>query len=318
MTWSVEMDPVDRAAADWFARLEDSTVSLDEVTAWQCWMRADPHHAAAFARMESTWHAIGGLSPQRIEAASAPEKPRFAKFALAASVVAAICALAWGSYWLLAARHPTLSTGVGENRELRLADGSRVTLGGHTKLVLHFNDRQRLVRIARGEALFSVAKDVTRPFEVQAGLTTITAIGTEFNVRRGEERVVVAVVEGRVAVARSEGMRSQAPIQLDAGQQTRVDKSGITIATRLSDPMSAVSWREGLLSFQSEPLRYVVEDVNRYAAKPIFIEDPRIAELRITGTVVNDNLSEWIGSLEKAFMLHAVEERDRIVLTSAR
>jgi hypothetical protein len=56
---------------------------------------------------------------------------------------------------------------------------------------------------------------------------------------------------------------------------------------------------------------------NPYAPKPIVVADDRIGSLRITGTVVDDNVQEWVASLENAFPLRAVEEQERILLTPA-
>lgn len=58
----------------------------------------------------------------------------------------------------------------------------------------------RTIRIDSGEAFFEVAKDSQRPFVVHAADTAITAIGTQFNVRRAAGQVVVAVAEGVVQV----------------------------------------------------------------------------------------------------------------------
>jgi ferric-dicitrate binding protein FerR (iron transport regulator) len=54
--------------------------------------------------------------------------------------------------------------------------------------------------------------------------------------------------------------------------------------------------------------------VNRYAAKPIVLEGESLGALEITGTVERENISGWVGSLERAFDLQAIEEDDRIVI----
>jgi transmembrane sensor len=169
--------------------------------------------------------------------------------------------------------------------------------------------------------LFAVAKDAHRPFQVQAGKATVTAVGTAFNVRRAVDRTVVAVIEGRVRVEparaalpwlRDGGKPAQ--LQLDAGEQTTINQDGLRPVMRLANPGTATAWRRGMLSFQQEPLRYVLDDVNRYAAKPIVAEDDSIREILVTGTLMSDNVEEWIGSLESAFNLKAVEEPKRILL----
>jgi ferric-dicitrate binding protein FerR (iron transport regulator) len=58
----------------------------------------------------------------------------------------------------------------------------------------------------------------------------------------------------------------------------------------------------------------VLEDVNRYAPKPIVLQGDALGALVITGTVERANIAGWVGSLERAFDLQATEEADRIVI----
>jgi ferric-dicitrate binding protein FerR (iron transport regulator) len=99
-----------------------------------------------------------------------------------------------------------------------------------------------------------------------------------------------------------------------AGQQTLVDGSGVESTERLTDTSVVTGWQTGHLAFESEQLRYVLDAVNRYAPKPIVVEDESVANLRITGTVSSRNVGGWIVSLESALPLRAVETPSRIVL----
>jgi transmembrane sensor len=105
------------------------------------------------------------------------------------------------------------------------------------------------------------------------------------------------------------------PVKVEAGQQAVVVDVGLEKPPAPADWQTATAWQTGRLAFQGEPLRYVLADVNRYAAKPIVLEDESIGSLSITGTVAGDNTSEWIASLESAFGLIARQESDRIVLS---
>ena len=80
----------------------------------------------------------------------------------------------------------------------------------------------------------------------------------------------------------------------------------------------SIAWRSGQLIFREEPLRYAVEDVNRYSSKPIVLADERIGDIRISGTVLDRGVPGWLDSLESAFGLEAREEEERIVLERAR
>jgi transmembrane sensor len=97
------------------------------------------------------------------------------------------------------------STGPSEHRLIELPDGSSVTLGARTELSTHYTASRRVIFLERGEAWFAVAHNPTRPFTVLAGGGAITAIGTQFDVRReldaaGADRVIVTVDNGTVEV----------------------------------------------------------------------------------------------------------------------
>jgi transmembrane sensor len=354
-----ERDAIHEIAADWFARLQDPSLSMDDTVSWQSWMSADARHAQAFHRIEETWQRFRGmprpaLTGTRILAADrydgsmavsdyAPtltlprtrgrERNFVGKFALAASVAAMLLCASLAAYWLGArssielAGSTAFETAVGENRTVHLQDGSSVALGGHTRVEVKLDAHTRRLTLARGEAFFTVAKDAARPFSVRAGSATLTALGTAFNVRRADDRVVIAVVEGRVLVEpklpviqqlpllRETASKRRRPRPLEAGSQATVDGAGVELAIALMDSAAATAWQTGRLSFEREPLRYVLEDVNRYAAKPVVIGDDTVGELKITGTVLNDNIEGWVSSLESAFGLNAVEEPTRILLT---
>jgi transmembrane sensor len=184
--------------------------------------------------------------------------------------------------------------------------------------------RARAITLSKGEALFTVAKDAIRPFRVRVGDATIVALGTAFDVQLGSDRAIVSVTEGRVLVepvahflpvsVLQEFRPKLRTVHVDAGQQTIAWSAGIEEPTEVEDPAAATAWRTGRLAFRLQPLRYVLEDVNRYAQKPIVLADPNLGSIVITGTVERDRIPGWVSSLERDFDLEATEESDRIVL----
>lgn len=311
-----EMDPSHQAAAEWLVRLQDRNVSLEDTLEWQQWMTADACHAAAFERMEAVWEEPWEILQPKASIGNSGSRRAVYRWAIAASVAA----VAIASGWLLNhAASNDLQTRVGETHSTRLSDGSMVTLGGDTRLKISFDDKARRIELTHGEALFKVAKDPARPFAVRAGNATVTAVGTEFNVRKNGDRAVVSVTEGRVVVVPTAlPTSSRQAVRLDAGQQTIVDRHGEKSTENLSDAGAATAWQSGRLVFRREPLRYVIEDVNRYSPKPIVLDDSTIGDIRITGTVLSGSVDGWVESLENAFALQAMEESERIVISRKR
>jgi transmembrane sensor len=335
MPLSIERDPVYLAAADWFVRLQSTEVTLEETLEWQTWLHRDPSNARAFARIEEISHALRDVpAPAAVPAralardrydASVPIgdwKPRrrsWAALGIAASFVIGALTLI---FWKSSAEIAIFETAVGENSSVALEDGSVIALGGDTRIEVRLSENLRAVELTKGEALFKVAKDSARPFKVRAGDATITAVGTEFNVERDSDRAVVSVTEGRVVVKPVDGLlpvsllREFKPklrsVHVNAGQQTTAGSAGIEEPTKMEDP--ATGWQIGHLAFRLQPLRYVLEDVNRYAHKPIVLESESMGALVITGTVERENIGGWVRSLERAFDLRATEEADQIIL----
>jgi transmembrane sensor len=123
---------------------------------------------------------------------------RFRRYFLAASVVVAMfggTALYWFEY-----QRGVYATDIGEQRSIRLDDGSTVELNARSKIRVALHEHERDVVLIEGQALFQVAKDHARPFVVHSGDTSVLAVGTEFDVYRHHSGTTVTVVEGRVAV----------------------------------------------------------------------------------------------------------------------
>lgn len=337
----IERDPAYLAAADWFVRLQGTGVSVDDTLAWQVWLNESPKNAQAFARIEELSQLLRNvpvppavpvdeLARDRYDGSTplkdwkeprTPPRPwiTLALAALLAGIAFTLATLFWHQ-----PPASTFSTTVGQNRNITLGDGSTVALGGDTRIEVASSSRVRAIRLTRGEALFKVAKDPGRPFKVRVGDATIVALGTAFDVQLGSDRAIVSVTEGRVLVEPAarflpvsvlqEFRPKLRPVHLDAGQQTIAGRAGIEEPTEVEDPAAATAWQTGRLAFRLEPLRYVLEDVNRYAPKPIVLEGERLGAIIITGTVERDNISGWVSSLERAFDLEADEEHDRIVI----
>jgi transmembrane sensor len=334
----IENDPLHLAAADWFVRLQSTEVSLEETLAWQAWLHENPANAEAFARIEEISHALRAVPAPAAAAAALLARDRYdasipigqwkprrvQRWPGAALGVAASCALVALVFasWKTPAATNAFETEIGENRSVTLDDGSIIALGGDTRVEVAMSENERAVELTRGEALFKVAKDSARPFKVRAGDATIIAVGTEFNVERDSDRAVVSVTEGRVVVKPVSGLLPVSLLQefkpklrsvrVSAGQQTTAGSAGIEEPTKMEDP--ATGWQIGHLAFRLQPLRYVLEDVNRYAHKPIVLETESMGTLIITGTVERENIGGWVKSLEQAFDLQATEEADQIVL----
>lgn len=82
---------------------------------------------------------------------------------------------------------------------------------------------------------------------------------------------------------------------------------------------------EHLLASSLSALASIVNDIRRYSALDIEIADSSLEQLRITGTVFEHDVDNWLRTLEAAFPIEISESaatsdhgRKRIVLRPAR
>jgi ferric-dicitrate binding protein FerR (iron transport regulator) len=97
------------------------------------------------------------------------------------------------------------STKPGETRAVTLLDGSRVTLNSHTELAVLFAAGRRLATLNYGEAIFQIASQLSRPFEVTAAGRHLQAppsgSNCRFDVRVIDpQSVELTVLDGGVTV----------------------------------------------------------------------------------------------------------------------
>jgi transmembrane sensor len=308
-------------ASEWLQRLQDAPQDEQVLADWLQWC-SDPKNHDAFDRISAVWRALD--TPQVAAALRRPvplarhrhQRRRLRVAALAVSVAA--CMLISFSVPREASEEQrlTYSTGRAENKSELLADGSRIDLGALSRVEVRYSASRREISLYGGEAYFNVAKDHSRPFVVTAGSLQVTAVGTQFNVRRAAQDAVVTVSEGRVKVE-SPNTPAIADTKLDAGQQARYLAVADQIAIASVNPDMASSWRMGVLKFVDEPLDAVIATVNRYSRRQISLEDDVASKLIYTGTVYDARIDEWIAGLSQIYPLHVVhQDADRVALAA--
>jgi transmembrane sensor len=141
------------------------------------------------------------------------------------------------------------------------------------------------VRLLAGEALFKVAHDATRPFDVTSSNTTVRAVGTQFNVDRRPDSTTVTVVDGAVAVFTTSvdtAEEEQTRVPLAAGEQLTLAPRSARHPVR-ADVATALAWTQRKLVFENRRLGEVADEFNRYNRQAIEIRSPELREQRVTG-----------------------------------
>lgn len=328
-TFPVPPDPVtDEQAALWAARLDGSVLSAADRTALDAWLAAAPAHRTALSAycqfsadleqqlplLEGIKDGPVGIPPALTTAQSRPwlRWPLLAGAALSAAAAVALV------IWLgrPATQSENIATPAAQRSSLTLADGTQVVLNAQTSLAVEFDGRERRVRLAAGEAFFTVRKDAARPFTVETPGGSVRVTGTQFNVRtEAAAPFEVTVLEGAVQ-AHPAGLNGggTAPLALTAG-----DRLAAGAVTRLSDAAldHALAWRAGRIVFVDTALREALARFARYHGRGITAA-PEVAEKHIGGAYSLDDLDGFFAALETVLEVKVTRNLNGTVLVSAR
>jgi len=137
-----------------------------------------------------------------------------------------------------------------------LIDGSTVDLGPNSEVAYKktfSSDPERKIQL-KGQALFSVAKDKTRPFIVMSGDLTTTVLGTSFSIDADprEQIIKVHLFTGKVAVSMKR--KSDSAIGLLPGDELVYDRQLMTarVNTSAKKNMAVSTGRKGGKALQPD------------------------------------------------------------------
>jgi len=301
----------DELASYWAARLDGSVLSAADQNELNAWLAKDPSHrtllshycqfSADLELLLPTLATHGAIElPQEIS-----PKQRARRLPWLAAGLAAAAAITAVGLTLGPGRHRSqmerVATPVAQRQSLTLADGTRAELNAQTSLQIEIGPIERRVRLASGEAFFTVTKDPARPFIVETPSGSVRVTGTVFDVRTETTSTLeVLVVEGSVQVRPEEngpGLPG-APIALRAGDKLSNGSRGFTVtglsASAIDD---AMAWRQGQVVFHGVPLSDALARFAHYHGRGISA-DPAVANLSVGGRFSLDDLDGFLSALE--------------------
>lgn len=323
---------IDETAQAWLVKMrgEDADALRGE---WEAWLAASPEHKAAYDRIAAKLRQSAILkSSTRHGSAQARERTGFRPGGRrwlsigAAAVALAVLLLAYGAGGAPLPGMPgspaaqaaePLVTQRGEIRSFQLADGSIATLDTDSRLDVSLSTDARHVRLSKGRVRLSVAKD-PRPFRVEAGPGVVTTREAAFDVgleTADEVHVTLLHGEADIGSARGEGPKTYPVAPLPVAQ-TLAYRARASTARVDSVPPAAVTrdWPRGWVEYRSIALERLAAEANRYADRPIVIEDPRIAKLAVSGRFKVNDSKDFAGRIAKLFDLAVVERPDGLYL----
>ncbi len=324
-------DVIAEEAADWLVRLSSNDAPAGEQREFVAWLKRSPVHVSAYLGVERTWSHLGQIdATRRIDVAallaepdtnivhlgSPPPPARVRMRSRSVITVLAACTLfaCAGLVWFQLQFADRFTTGVGEQRTLRLSDGSTVVLNTDTAVRVSFSDAVREVKLLHGEALFNVAKNRARPFRVRSDEVVAQAVGTSFVVRRKPTETIVTVIEGEVAVVDSAQVNVASPlivpdlaVRVTAGTRADVTDNKQIRTASVANPAAVISWRSGRLIFDGEPLGRVIAEFNRYNEVQLVLESSQLSDEPISGVFDADQPLALARFLERSGAIEPIQ-----------
>jgi len=351
------MDYLFAEAAGWVARLQSPECSDSDRAAFSAWQAKSPAHASAFLRAQALFDMTGqrGSTDQALQerlqqipqarlvsgrntpaepastqpgspAVPAPRAvtPRRSKpgpsgwtipHYYAAMLALGIMLAGFGLF--NRGEQIVLETASGEVREFTLEDGSIIKLDSQTVIHGNFKSHERSLHLLQGKALFDVAHDTQRPFSVQAGADTVTALGTVFQVALTQEGTVVDLSSGSVAVERRSNALTPRKETLQPGQRLLAPsvENALWHIERVDTEM-VTSWTQGRHVFRDLPLAEVLTEANKYGSRRIRLANLELSNARISGNFNSADSDSIARAVAETLDLRILEIGEELVLFS--
>jgi ferric-dicitrate binding protein FerR (iron transport regulator) len=182
----------------------------------------------------------------------------------------------------------------GQRSQIVLPDGSLVWLNSDSKLSYaedFSNVENRNIKL-EGEAYFDVKHNSEKPFVVSINDIKVKVLGTRFNIRGFNENneINTLLVSGKVAISNQTNsikkQLSPGSMGIYSKKEKKLEiKSGIDIEKN-------ISWKNGKLIFDNEPLLTLVKELERWYGVSFEIPESLKGKYRYTITITDESVPE--------------------------
>ena len=321
-------------ASKWLARLERG-MTQDEGRDLAGWLK-DARNREVILDAAGLWHSSDvhavlctmlGVSSVQRNRTTPPKRTLTLPLVVALGSTLALLVILWSGHmpWAEAqgskappysSQNMAYTTAVGETRQIKLNDGTTVTLNTASSIGVSFSPRSREVRLIRGEAIFNVVHDASRPFYVSAGRREFEGPGARFNLRTlTRDNVELTVIEGRVKIldapprlpdspARRRDIITYGEQTLSASEEALVEPGFQSVShIEASEVESRLAWQQGLIVLDDKALQDALAEVERYTQTKFVLADETLAALRVSGRFRTGNVNAVRLALRQNFLV---------------
>lgn len=238
-------------------------------------------------------------------------KVRFLKqFSVAASLLLLISV---GFYVLNNNSKITHKTNFGEILNIKLQDGSDVTLNSNSSLSYYKNESRKVW--LSGEAFFQVDKKVVTnaKFWVLTDDLSVEVYGTSFNVNTKKKKTDVFLEEGSIWLK----LKNGADKKMIPGNYISYSakKNKILEDKNIFNPITKTSWKDGSLLFENLSLEKAMEKIEESYGFTIVFKKDKSKNILITGAVPITNIDICIKAIEKSVDVTITKKDNSLIIS---
>lgn len=289
-------------AAQWHVELTAESTNHKTQQDWQSWLLQQPENQWAWQQLEKLQQqlkqlpgdlAFNSLKPD-VEELPSNTRRSVLKSIAGIGVISSSSWLTWqySPAGLMLADH---STHTGEIREVRLADGSTITLNSASAINVHFSEVERRINLQQGEIMISTnSSNDIRPFYVQTQQGLLKPLGTRFSVQQIQGKTLLAVFEHQVKVS----LPDKQQMICSAGNKLVFSNMQFEPLTTIADGEDA--WLQQKLIINDMPLNEFLAELARYRPGIIRVE-AELAKYHISGTFDVTNTDQALMAVTRLF-----------------
>lgn len=317
---NLDAELVELQAAEWAADCHNAKDwSPQRQTDLEAWLAKSIAHRVAYLRIDASWKRADRLAalrrPMREGVGRVPSRKVFWT-RIATALGLAIVSGVFASSYFTRPRGQLVETPAGGQERLTLADGTQIELNTNTAVRIDFSAHSRAVALLRGEAVFQVRHDATRPFVVSVADHRIEDIGTKFLVRMAPKSFQIALLEGSARLTSNNSGAGQHPMVLSPGDVAVATANSTQIMRKTQRELSdRVAWQHGSIVFHNERLADALAEFNRYGGPRLVLTDNSAAKLKINGTFRTNGAEDFAAITHEIFGLLVNHQDGTIVLS---
>ena len=237
-------------------------------------------------------------------------KVRFLRQFSAAASILLLISLSF--YFINSDDKVTHKTDFGEILNIKLQDGSDVTLNSNSSLSYYKNESRKVW--LTGEAFFQVDKKVVTKskFWVLTDDLSVEVYGTSFNVSTKKKKTDVYLEEGNIWLKFKNGDdKKMIPGNYISYSS---NKNKILEDKNILNPIIKTSWKNGSLLFENLSLEKAMEKIEETYGYSIVFKDEKSKNTLITGAVPSTNIDICIKAIEKSIDVIIIKKGDSLII----